>query len=63
MISIEVSDEGRGMDDAFLTSGQLFVPFKRGEAYKSGAGLGLPIVASLVAQHDGRIGVKSALGK
>ncbi|GAA5907357.1 hypothetical protein JCM6882_002815 [Rhodosporidiobolus microsporus] len=63
LVKLEIIDTGCGIADEFLQSGQLFVPFRRAEAYKTGAGLGLPIVASLVAQYNGQIHVTSAVGE
>ncbi|GAA5821483.1 hypothetical protein JCM11251_004644 [Rhodosporidiobolus azoricus] len=62
LIKLEVVDTGCGISDEFLRSGQLFAPFRRAEAYKTGFGLGLPIVASLVAQYNGQIHVTSSVG-
>ncbi|GAA5855863.1 hypothetical protein JCM8547_000391 [Rhodosporidiobolus lusitaniae] len=62
-VRVDICDTGVGISDEFLQSGGLFLPFRRAEAYKSGAGLGLPIVASLVAAYDGQISVKSAVGQ
>jgi CheY-like chemotaxis protein len=63
MIRIEVVDTGRGIPSEFIESGKLFVPFRRGEAFKAGAGLGLPIVMSLVSAHGGRLVLNSTVGK
>jgi two-component system cell cycle sensor histidine kinase/response regulator CckA len=54
---IEVSDDGEGMDEATLA--RAFEPFYSTKERKSGGGLGLPLVQSIVAQHDGRIEVTS----
>ena len=57
---LEVSDDGEGMDE--VTLARAFEPFFSTKARTSGSGLGLPLVQSIVAQHDGRISVRSAKG-
>ncbi|GAA6052728.1 hypothetical protein JCM3770_007199, partial [Rhodotorula araucariae] len=63
LVKISVTDTGCGIDRAFLRSGQLFMPFRRADAFTPSAGLGLPIVNLLVAQYGGQIHVTSELGK
>ncbi|BGP38507.1 hypothetical protein JCM10450v2_002455 [Rhodotorula kratochvilovae] len=63
VVKISVADTGCGIDPAFLRSGQLFMPFRRADAFTPSAGLGLPIVNLLVAQYGGQIHVTSDLGK
>lgn len=59
-VVLEVSDDGEGMDE--VTLARAFEPFFSTKARTSGSGLGLPLVQSIVAQHDGRISVRSAKG-
>ena len=55
---IEVSDDGRGLDDATL--GSLFDTFWRsGEAGAAGLGIGLALVRSVVTLHEGSVGAAS----
>ncbi|GJN87299.1 hypothetical protein Rhopal_000247-T1 [Rhodotorula paludigena] len=63
VVKISVKDTGVGMDESFLQSGQLFIPFRRADAFTPSAGLGLPIVNLLVAQYGGQIHVTSARGR
>jgi len=59
-----VTDDGVGMDPA--DADRIFEPFVRLDAARAGesagAGLGLSIVHSIVAAHDGRITVRTAPG-
>src|SRR5262249_43840498 len=59
-----VSDDGVGMDP--VDADRIFEPFVRLDAARagesSGAGLGLSIVHSIVAAHDGRVTVRTAPG-
>ncbi|GAA5851403.1 hypothetical protein JCM9279_001055 [Rhodotorula babjevae] len=63
VVKISVADTGCGIDEAFMRSGQLFMPFRRADAFTPSVGLGLPIVNLLVAQHGGQIHVTSALNE
>lgn len=65
VVKISVADTGCGIDEAFLRSGQLFMPFRRAgaDAYTPSVGLGLPFVNLLVAQYGGQIEVTSALNE
>lgn len=63
VVKISVKDTGVGMDESFLQSGQLFIPFRRADAFTPSAGLGLPIVNLLVAKYGGQIHVTSARGR
>lgn len=61
-VVIDVSDDGRGMDQA--VADHIFERFYREDSSRSrtsgGSGLGLAITKSLVDQHQGRITVRSA---
>ncbi|GAA5943081.1 hypothetical protein JCM3775_000638 [Rhodotorula graminis] len=63
VVKISVADTGCGIDEAFLRSGQLFMPFRRADAFTPSVGLGLPLVNLLVAQYGGSINVTSALNE
>jgi len=56
---ITIEDHGKGMDK--VTRDKIFEPFYTTK--KRGTGLGLAIVKQIVEQHDGRISVKSEVGK
>jgi signal transduction histidine kinase len=56
---VTVTDKGKGIDPT--TVGRIFEPFY--STKKRGTGLGLAIVRQIVEQHDGRISVKSEVGK
>lgn len=62
---IEVADDGPGMTERERT--QVFERFYRGDVSRGsahgGAGLGLSIVAAVVAAHDGEVSVHSAPGE
>lgn len=64
-ISIEVKDEGRGIESEHLP--RLFERFYRVDKARSrqqgGTGLGLAIVKHITQAHGGRVAVKSAYGK
>lgn len=55
---VEVEDDGPGVTDAE----NIFVPFFTTKSPGAGAGLGLPIAASIVRQHGGKIEVASTPG-
>jgi signal transduction histidine kinase len=57
---IEVQDEGPGIPRANLDD--VFVPFFTTKGPGEGAGLGLPIAASIVRQHEGTLEVSSPPG-
>jgi signal transduction histidine kinase len=58
LITLTVSDTGRGMSADFLR-GRLFVPFAQENSLSVGTGLGLSIVRSLVRSLGGSINVDS----
>jgi PAS domain S-box-containing protein len=57
-LRIDVKDNGTGIPPEILP--QIFTPFFTTK--KSGTGLGLATVSSIVRRHGGRIGVESTLG-
>jgi len=57
-----VSDSGGGLEPG--TEGRVFERFGRGDSSRlDGAGLGLAIVAAIVAAHQGRVAVDSSPGR
>jgi len=60
-IAIEITDNGRGIPPENLT--RIFDPFFTTKAPGSGTGLGLSIAYKIVAQHGGRIDVRSQPGE
>jgi two-component system OmpR family sensor kinase len=62
---VEVSDEGRGLDEA--ERARVFERFYRGEPSRArgsgGSGLGLAIVAALAEAHGGQVAVASEPGR
>ncbi|KIN05319.1 hypothetical protein OIDMADRAFT_177547 [Oidiodendron maius Zn] len=61
IITITVSDSGRGISQEFLHS-QLFTPFSQENSLNPGTGLGLSIVLQIVRTLGGTIDVQSELG-
>ena len=63
-VLLTVADQGPGMSDE--DRAQVFERFYRADPSRTraagGSGLGLSIVAALVAAHGGRVGVQSAVG-
>jgi signal transduction histidine kinase len=62
LVTLTVSDTGKGISEAFLR-GRLFTPFAQEDTLAVGTGLGLSIVRSLVKALNGTINVHSRLGK
>ncbi|KAJ5668310.1 uncharacterized protein N7477_006880 [Penicillium maclennaniae] len=62
MVTLTVSDTGKGISEDFLKS-KLFVPFAQEDSLATGSGLGLSIVRSLVKTMSGSINVNSRPGK
>jgi two-component system, NtrC family, sensor kinase len=60
-VAIEIADNGRGIAPEHLT--RIFDPFFTTKAPGSGTGLGLSIAYKIVAQHGGRIDVRSQPGE
>jgi signal transduction histidine kinase len=59
-LMVSVRDNGRGMDER--GKAELFQLFKTSKG-ESGTGLGLPTVAGIVEEHNGRIEVDTKLGE
>ena len=60
-VAIEISDNGRGIAPEHLQ--RIFDPFFTTKDVGRGTGLGLSIAYKIVAQHGGRIDVRSRLGE
>ncbi|WP_019026212.1 sensor histidine kinase [Colwellia piezophila] len=60
-IVIEIEDTGSGIDADKIA--QIFTPFYTTKPVGEGTGLGLSISHQIIEQHDGKITVKSELGK
>jgi signal transduction histidine kinase len=58
---IEISDNGRGMDEKILK--KIFDPFFTTNLSEEGTGLGMYIVHNLIEKIGGRIQVESKLGE
>ncbi|KAK6073689.1 hsp90-like protein [Seiridium cupressi] len=61
LVTIAVSDSGRGIGQEFLRH-QLFKPFAQEDNMVVGAGLGLSLVKSIVSTLGGHINVESKVG-
>lgn len=59
--SIEVKDNGKGMDEEELK--KIFKPFYQASENKPGTGIGLSIVKGIVKAHHGQVNVTSQPGK
>lgn len=62
MVTLTVSDTGRGISEEFLR-GKLYTPFAQEDSLAVGTGLGLSIVRSLVKALNGHIRVRSRPGE
>lgn len=60
-IVIEIEDTGSGIEPEYI--GQIFTPFYTSKPIGEGTGLGLSISHQIIEQHNGKITVKSELGK
>ena len=60
MVAVQIIDEGTGMDEATLA--RIFEPYFTTKSRGRGTGLGLSIVRGIVAEHHGKLRVKSAPG-
>ncbi|NBT58749.1 sensor histidine kinase, partial [bacterium] len=60
-VEIQIEDSGSGMSGETLN--QIFVPFFTTKKVGEGTGLGLSIAYGLIQKHNGKIDVKSELGK
>ncbi|GAW97402.1 MULTISPECIES: sensor histidine kinase [Colwellia] len=60
-IIIEIEDTGMGIDADNIA--QIFTPFYTSKPVGEGTGLGLSISHQIIEQHDGKIMVKSEIGK
>ncbi|KAF7718723.1 Uncharacterized protein PECH_004295 [Penicillium ucsense] len=62
MVTLTVSDTGRGISEEFLR-GKLYTPFAQEDSLAVGTGLGLSIVRSLVKALNGHIRIRSRVGE
>lgn len=60
-VQIEVSDDGKGIEEA--EQDKIFQRFYRVNQETRGSGIGLSLLRQIVSQYDGTIEVKSKLGK
>jgi signal transduction histidine kinase len=58
---VTIEDDGVGISEEDLQ--QIFEPFFSTRRRGKGTGLGLPIVKSILEQHDGSIDIDSSLGQ
>ena len=61
MATIEITDEGTGIDDKLL--GEIFEPFFTTKASGEGTGLGLHVARGIAEEHGGKITVRSRVNK
>ena len=61
-VELHVTDQGRGFPEEFV--GHAFERFRRGDTARTGegAGLGLPIVATIAQAHGGEAGARNLPG-
>lgn len=60
-VRIEVSDDGRGMDDSLLDTA--FVRFTSASGSKRSSGIGLAIVKAVAESHGGTVDIESSPGR
>ncbi|KAI5779360.1 hypothetical protein EDC01DRAFT_755749 [Geopyxis carbonaria] len=62
IVRLSVADSGKGISREFLKT-KLFTPFSQENPLSPGAGLGMSIVRQIVGMMEGKIDVKSQIGK
>ena len=62
MVTLTVTDTGKGISSEFLRS-KLFTPFTQENSLSNGTGLGLAIVKSIVSLLEGEIAIDSEVGR
>jgi signal transduction histidine kinase len=60
-VRIDISDDGKGIDPKHINN--IFEPFYTTKPVGEGTGLGLALSFNIIKAHNGKIEVKSALGK
>lgn len=60
-VHFAVRDSGIGIPDKYLS--RIFEPYFTTKSATEGTGLGLSVAYSIIAKHDGHIGVRSEVGK
>jgi len=60
---LTVSDSGVGIPEPFLTSGDIWLPFRQADSFSPGSGLGLSIVRELLNRAGGAVNITSSFGE